>query len=799
MWLMSLPLKHLILGLGNISLMQVSTQGDKMKKLLLIILIILFSTSPVWADRYYCFSADAQGHAVGDDSNTGYGAAGCTTDSHWYKTIEAMNYITENLGTPTEDIYLLLEEGDTWNWSDADKTDFHSTEVSATVEDYVYVNQSGTASYRIIYGAADSSGNLITGSDVSPQPTLDWDLDTWSTAECSPSQKMQPECLRPECPCIDSDTPEAAYRWTTCASGFDGSDSQDYYTLQDWHITKINSYALQIDDKGSGVPDDVRVLRNTFSWIGNNGLVIEDCMDCNINGNTVYEANLVSGECEILKGAAGFLGCAYPANPCGRNNTCKETGGAAININEGCYRTEAKNNTVYNVYGECFGSYFASNVNQHNLFQGNIAWNCMSAPYHATSNNAIYRWNFSGYYDPGGGGEQHWFNGTWPNCVGTGKSGHYPVYDGQAASEYALIGNVMFGQNDTSSYGSGPSSPWQNVSNTPFNIWWRNNTAVDAWRNFILRENLVEDNEISSQYFNISVFYDSEVGTGMYHCSISDNYNNNDTNYNFWESTISPVILDGDCSGGGDMSGNPQLQEQDGSDYIFPENMTTITWKSFRPLSSSPLIDPAQSAYTTTVDTSDTCGGASCGSIILLDNSSAMFFVGDYITVADPASMAAYRTNTTYVTAVNRTTDTLTLNASITIDDSWYVILNPFIWEDKAQDTTTGWYDLATQNHTQPILLSLTRNILTGVSDAHDWTDWVVCTNNASIATCLASTVWTSYDDTTNKTSIEIPANVLLEDTTYYWTARTHNAWPYEGDWQSLDEFETVDVYVSFK
>jgi hypothetical protein len=487
------------------------------------------------------------------------------------------------------------------------------------------------------------------------------------------------------------------------------------------------------------------------------------------------------------------------------------------------------NNLVYNDYGECFGAY-------HNWDAGfmrvevNEAWNCMSAPYHATGQQVMYRWNLGGYYDPGGDKvEKHWFHATgatatWPDCDGTGKSGLMPVYDNSQyakLTEYPIIGNLLFGQwTDNLSWNTGPSHSINNANTTTFNIWWINNTVVDAVINYRIYEQLTDDNENSHQYFNSSAFYGATTplnDNDYYYCYTRDPYSTNDTKWNNWGSSTEGVY---NCySAGNDVIGDPDLEEQDASDWLFPPDMNTITWKSFRPLPGSLLIDQSeQSAYTALVDTSDPCNGvAPCSSVIVTEDK--FFWEGDYITIANPANMSGTRTNTARIAAdgINRGTNTLTLESSIMINDDWYVILNPYKWTSKQQDTTTGWYgarpdwgaieyagdDEPTltdeplyQNPNNITLVISSRNVQTGVSDAHDRTDWIVCTDGSDLTSCLNSIVWSSYDDAGNLLSKTIPSGQLDAGTSYYWTSRTHNEWPYKGGWNStLDEFSTTSNY----
>ncbi|MHA2067860.1 MAG: hypothetical protein ACXABY_26145, partial [Candidatus Thorarchaeota archaeon] len=128
--------------------------------------------------------------------------------------------------------------------------------------------------------------------------------------------------------------------------------------------------------------------------------------------------------------------------------------------------------------------------------------------------------------------------------------------------------------------------------------------------------------------------------------------------------------------------------------------------------------------------------------------------------------------------------------------------------------TATGWYgtkrdygaiefpgdaeptltdEALEQDPSATITLNISaRNATTGVADSHDWSDFVVCSNGATLSNCLATVVWSKYGETATPLTADIPADTLAENTDYWWVARTHNAWPYDGAWETTpDQFST--------
>jgi hypothetical protein len=626
-----------------------------------------------------------------------------------------------------------------------------------------------------------------------------------------PGQKTSWLCSRPGCSpyCTDNDV-NTSHRWSGYEELLDSTNGADYVTVQDIKFTKFNGEGLNFKANGSDYPDYIEVLRNEVSWIGGGeSIIFNRCQNCTMKDNISFEVGLYSGECTLLKASklGSYKGCAESTNPCGPaegsdTGTCAEFGGSALYMTNGSPGSSILDNLIYNVYGECVGIYHNWDPGLQRV-QGNESWNCMSAPYHATGQEVLFRWNLGGYYDPDGDkDDQHWFqssggNGAWPDCNATGKSGLMPVYDSSTypeITEYPIIGNLLFGQwTDNLGWNTGPSHSINNADTPTFNVWWLNNTVVDAVRNYRIYEQNTDDGEQSYQYFNTSVFYgaDTPLTDGDYFwCYVRDIYGNrNDTKWNNWGSTS--IGVSGCYSSGNDVIGDPDLEEQDAADWLFPPDRTTISWRSFRPTHGSLLIDQSeQSAYTALVDASDTCGGGSCGTVIVEED--VFFWVGDYITIANPANMSGTRTNTTYVTSINRSTNTLTLNASITIDDAWYVILNPYKWASKTQDTATGWYGdrpdwgaieyaiddppsitaPTGENQATSGTMTISRSALAGVPFTHIATSYKICTSGAC-ADCSA--VWSDIKEETNKLSTSYSG--LNEDTNYITCAQTFVDW----------------------
>jgi len=76
-------------------------------------------------------------------------------------------------------------------------------------------------------------------------------------------------------------------------------------------------------------------------------------------------------------------------------------------------------------------------------------------------------------------------------------------------------------------------------------------------------------------------------------------------------------------------------------------------------------------------------------------------------------------------------------------------------------------------------------------SDVHLNSDWEIYSNSS-----LSTLEWSSYTDTTNKVSIDVPAGELLDDTDYWWRCK-HTGTTYSASaWSTSTKFTTVDIYI---
>ena len=744
----------------------------------------------------FCFSVD------GDDNNT----CACSIGEHC-KTIEKFNQMYNNYAGA--DTRFLFKANDEWNYG-SKATEFSNAGLSYE-DDFLKLRKSGTGDTdRAKIGAFTGDGTYISG-------TYDWETDPSGYGNRPHFDGDDIDSHASVSAVVDGNTenPETGLRYITVENlwisnwlGEAGGSITPHGILFDNYWENAGTYYITVQNnlihymEGNGI-----LVYRGGTHLGGQGVHL-------FSHNKILNNTLYHIDQEDIKAR----GCAFG-------------GGAAI-VSQSSQGggVEMSGNTIYDCSAECLGNYYQYNTVNPNLVQGNKTWNCKSAHVHSTDSIALSRWNFQSTYDAGGDlKEPYWCSGyggdTWPNCTSTEWSGFMPEYGIDNAwnipNRKTLIGNLMHGQlrSITGGWSTGIALTWTTGSDDEFTVRVHNNTVVDSRRNIsVTDDDLGRGDDGTDSYirFNISSFYDTrtlsgENITGRTVCDAVDSQGRLISNYNNWYSSGQGYGPDSDCVGANDITTDPKLETTTDSSWRFPPDRTTITWKDFRLTKDSPGKDPANTAYIALVAPGDDCnGGVGCDATLEVDYVRA-FWPGDYITVAT-------RTNTVQVTDIDYSTGILTLASGIDRDDGDKVYLNPYKWADGVQDPNTGWYgntadwggieyagdqaptlgdEPLEQDHTTAIDLVITaRNPTVGVSDDHDWSDFIVCTNGGSLSDCLASIVWASYDETVTPLTTTIPGNTLSPNTEYWWTARTHNDWPYEGEWQStLDAFSTSAAY----
>jgi len=122
-------------------------------------------------------------------------------------------------------------------------------------------------------------------------------------------------------------------------------------------------------------------------------------------------------------------------------------------------------------------------------------------------------------------------------------------------------------------------------------------------------------------------------------------------------------------------------------------------------------------------------------------------------------------------------------------------------WSEPIQFTTANTYidtpvnvgpaNLETAIGETPTLSSDAFECING-SDTHLSSDWEIYSDVS-----LSTLVWSNYDDTTNKTTADVPAGNLSASTTnYYWRCR-HTGTTYgNGAWSTATKFTTKDMFA---
>ena len=122
-------------------------------------------------------------------------------------------------------------------------------------------------------------------------------------------------------------------------------------------------------------------------------------------------------------------------------------------------------------------------------------------------------------------------------------------------------------------------------------------------------------------------------------------------------------------------------------------------------------------------------------------------------------------------------------------------------WSETVQFTTASIYidtplntspaSLETNIGETPTLTSDAFECING-SDTHLSSDWEIYSDVS-----LSTLVWSSYDDTTNKTTADVPAGNLSASTTdYYWRCR-HTGTTYgDSAWSTATKFTTKDMFA---
>ena len=715
-------------------------------------------TTGAGADDYY-FSTS------GSDA----GANNCETYSSPCKSIERANELQASWSYPlTVTKRILFKEGDTWNYDVDDE--WNSSDVSFADGDRLQSYGSGTASNRLVWGAYDSDGNYVV--DSSDKPVFDYE-----------GNKVQN---------------------STKSNGVIAIFPYDYITVENLRVQESDTDCIRVMS-GTPYPDILGIIiqKNHVFDCGGFGIFLVNAVEALVTENIVeqFSHNTQNGEC-----------CQFKCTPDQFDYA------VGLGCNYGCNGTVFSKNLVINGWGEAMGAYFNRNTDPI-IYEKNILFNNRSAAGHGSSTFAIWRWNLSGFFDlEGDGYNNNWYEpfapppAVWPDCgPQTSTSGHYSMIGGCGSipafdSTHIMYGNLMFGHHLTNGIGHA-----------------LNNTQFDCGETMTTRvfNNTVVDG--SDSYFNHWESWNGSDGTVSYwknnigqHYATSPTYICSDNrptqavwSTNLW--TVEPGDPDcratDDIKPGGTYSGEAMLQKT--TNWQWPQYYDTVTWKDFRPAYNSDSID--QATHISTVHTDDTCNGGTGCSESLVVTDSFYFAKNTWISVNGDITQV---TSVSYGSQSGDHKGTLTISPAIdSRADGEEIFINPYNWYTQEQDQTVGFYgsgpdvgaveyagddeptltdEPPNQDPSTTITLVLSRNSIAGVGSTHDWTDWVVCTNGSTLSNCLSTVFWSSYDDTGSKTSKDIPPDTLDPETIYYWVARTHNVFPYEGEWETTpDEFST--------
>jgi hypothetical protein len=271
------------------------------------------------------------------------------------------------------------------------------------------------------------------------------------------------------------------------------------------------------------------------------------------------------------------------------SSNCTAIGGAAITCDSGCKSGVISNNVVDGVYGECIGAYYNRNTAQPIYMEDNKVYNCRSVGLHASDSEVHIRWNLVGSYDPDGDDDyKYWYNGTYPDCVSTTRTGGIATEgtaeDGANSfdSIYNIYGNFVSGMynNTTDAPGIACSIGAASRSdNDTIQCLIYNNTGVDNEVQFRLNNGGSAMGVQSQVKNNISVYYDT-TGT---QCEASNSEVTWD--YNLWESAPAAG-----CQGSNDPSyADADLATQSG--WTWPTTQAAIDHNDFKIASDSPAYD----------------------------------------------------------------------------------------------------------------------------------------------------------------------------------------------------------------
>jgi hypothetical protein len=723
--------------------------------IILILSVVLLTASPVLADRYYCFSTDSAGHAVGNDSNTAYGSASCSSDTHWYRTVERANdLIANDLTEPlTENIYILFEQGDEWDWISQDNSpDFENGSLSEEDDFFNITAFNDTATdctYRLIIGAADSSGNYLS-TDQTIKANFDWNDNE---VQCGGGSQRADCCA-----------------FSIGGSTSAGDEAMNCITVENIYFHDVDSQTLCMFGDGVTWPG-YQASGYIARWTKHYDTASQAILFHRVTEFEIYE-NHIDDTVHIL------------------DDYCDELGGTSLYVSKYSSCGKVYRNTIVDSWGEAIGAFDNLNDGAHSpstlcpiLIEDNYIINNKSQSNHPTGSSTISRWNMMGMADYGDDGvEPQWRGGTMPNCTDAAASGmsHESLEEGETATHYwAVYGNMAWGDERW----GGPVS-FRNDDATEDTVYGRikYNIGIDNnWGHYNYTSQSDESGNTEIMY-NVGGRYDD---TESYrYCNSTASNTGVTWDYNHWEAQ--PGIAN--CRGTNDFSyADPDLETTTG--YRWPtaqpdthdeQETDSITFKDFRPKSTSPLID--KGGNYTTVAAADSGSGTS-----LVVAWSFYFYEGDKIAVNTPTNIAT-------ISSIDYSTDTLTLAAGISRSEDDDVWILPYDFGNRQQRTDAAYYgsapdlgpiefaadlapsltapaDESQQDPTGIITLTLTRNAQANHGASHENTDWEVSTDPTFL-----TTDWTAYDQTgAARTSVNIPAYTLSNDETYYWQARTNN------------------------
>jgi hypothetical protein len=265
---------------------------------------------------------------------------------------------------------------------------------------------------------------------------------------------------------------------------------------------------------------------------------------------------------------------------------CTSVGGACITCDGNCDGTTISYNIVWGCFGECIGGFGQLNTTK-NIYEFNQVYNCRSVGIHFSDSKDIIRYNTVGVYDTGGDGyEEHFVNGTWPNCtdynytagINVGGSTIYAAF----ASEYEIYGNIVYGHEDSAGV-TCTLLQSQRTQGDTLQCYIYNNTLIDNGDNIRIHRDYTPTSGVTTYVKNnISVFYDIS-GT---HCSIIPGVDTLDFDYNLFDSDPT----DNDCEGVNDPSyADANLTTTSG--YVWPTSYDQIDFYDVILQNNSPALN----------------------------------------------------------------------------------------------------------------------------------------------------------------------------------------------------------------